>query len=78
MEDFIAKQYEEFLDTETFETPHTADEIRQMIIDDLSVTSQMSVEEYTLYRKYQEIHIKYPSEQVNTLFGEEWQINDPA
>jgi hypothetical protein len=77
MEDFIAKQYEEFLDTETFETPHTADEIRQMIIDDLSVTSQMSVEEYTLYRKYQEIHIKYPSEQVNTLFGEEWQINDP-
>lgn len=77
MEDFIAKQYEEFLDTETFETPHTEDQIRQMIIDDLSVTSQMSVEEYTLYRKYQEIHLKYPSEQVNTLFGEEWQINDP-
>lgn len=77
MEDFIAKQYEEFLDTETFETPHTSDQIRQMIIDDLSVTSQMTVEEYTLYRKYQEIHIKYPSEQVNTLFGEEWQINDP-
>ena len=76
MEDYIKVQYEEFLDTETFDTNFTEDQVRQMIIDDLSVTSQMSVEEYTLYRKYQEIHSKYPSSQVNTLFGEEWQMNN--
>ena len=78
MEDYIKKQWEEWCDTEEFVSPHNESQIRQMIIDDLSVTSQMSVEEYTLYRKYQEIHTKYPSKEINTLFGPEWQITDPA
>ncbi len=36
----------------------------------------MPVEEYTLYQKYLEIHQRYPSEKVSTLFGDELQIKD--
>ena len=49
---------------ETFEEPEalTNDELKAVVIEDLTNVSKMSVEEYTLYQKWMEIHNKYPVE----------------
>jgi hypothetical protein len=75
----VAKSDEELKDVErqwdqfqaTFEAPEalTDDELKKVVIEDLSNVSKMSVEEYTLYQKWLEIHIKYPL--VDGLFGAE-------
>jgi Domain of unknown function (DUF4338) len=65
----VEKQWDAF--QETFEAPDalTNDELKTAVIEDLTVVSQMTVEEYTLYQKWLEIHIKYPL--VEGLFGAE-------
>jgi len=40
---------------------------REKVIDILSYVSQMTVQEYTLYEKWQEIRRKYPTEIMSTL-----------
>lgn len=52
------------------------EQLRQSIIDDLSVKSQMDVREYTLYQKWCEIHEKYPTREISTLMGQEVQLVD--
>ena len=37
----------------------------------------MGVEEYTLYQKWLEIQMKYPTQEVSTLFGVEQQLTNP-
>lgn len=53
------------------------EEMRETIMKDLEFVSQMTVGEYTLYQKWLEVHRKYPTETVSTLFGEEVQLKDP-
>jgi Domain of unknown function (DUF4338) len=53
------------------------DVLRERLIKELTYVSAMTVEEYTLYQKWLEIHEKYPTHQVDTLFGEETQLIDP-
>jgi hypothetical protein len=53
------------------------EEMRETIMKDLEFVSQMSVGEYTLYQKWLEVHRKFPTENVSTLFGEEVQLKDP-
>lgn len=75
----MAKSDEELKDVErqwdewnaTFEAPEALpdDELRKAVIDDLTVVSQMTVEEYTLYQKWLEVHFKYPLD--DGLFGPE-------
>lgn len=50
--------------------------VREAIIKDLSYASQMSVGEYTLFQKWQEIHTRYPAKEISTLFGNEVQMVD--
>jgi hypothetical protein len=72
-EDFVKKQYDDWLATNPIEDDVLEESnLRQMIIDDLTNVSQMTVEEYTLYQKYLEIHERYPSEKRSTIFGEEY------
>ena len=52
------------------------EELREIVIKDLEFVSQMSVNEYTLYQKWLEIHRKFPTKTVSTLFGEEVQLED--
>lgn len=52
------------------------EQLKQSIIDDLSVKSQMDVREYTLYQKWCEIHEKYPTREISTLMGQEVQLVD--
>lgn len=54
------------------------EQLKQEIIGDLSQKSQMDVREYTLYQKWCEVHEKFPTRTISTLFGEERQMVDMA
>jgi len=43
-------------------------ELREQIITDLKLVSQMDVKEYTLYQKWCEVQEKYPSVEINDLW----------
>ena len=72
----VDTQWQEWQDTNPLNSiPIITDEqLKEALIKDLSVVSQMTVEEYTLYQKWLEVHNKYPTHMVNTLFGEEKQL----
>lgn len=55
----------EHIDTEQLKTD---------LIADLTVKSQMDVREYTLYQKWCEVHEKFPTREISTLFGNETQL----
>jgi Domain of unknown function (DUF4338) len=52
------------------------EQLRQEIIADLTIKSQMDVREYTLYQKWCEVHEKFPTREITTLFGNETQLVD--
>jgi hypothetical protein len=54
----------------------TDEELKEALVRDLSYVSQMSVGEYILYQKHEEVTTKYPTEVVSTLFGEEVQLKN--
>jgi hypothetical protein len=54
------------------------DRLRQEIIDDLTIKSQMDVREYTLYQKWCEVHEKFPTRDITTLYGNETQLIDTS
>ena len=63
----VERQWDEF--QTTFEIPEALDddELKKVVIEDLTNVSAMTVEEYTLYQKWLEVHIKYPT--FDTLYG---------
>lgn len=80
MEKLLAKSNEELKDVEdqwdkfqsTYDDNFDAlsdDQLKAAVIKDLTVVSAMTVEEYTLYQKWMEIHHKYPLS--DGLFGAE-------
>ena len=71
MEPFVQKQFDEYQANRVEKDIVSKEELRELLIKDLSFVSKMGVAEYTLYQKYQEIHMKYPTQTVSTLFGEE-------
>ena len=42
--------------------------LKSSLIGDLSLASKMDVREYTLYQKWCEVHEKYPTREINTIF----------
>ena len=64
MEPFVQKQFDEYQANRTEKEILSKEELRDIIIKDLSFVSTMGVAEYTLYQKYQEIHLKYPSQTI--------------
>lgn len=46
--------------------------LKELVVQDLETVSKMTVEEYTLYQKWMEIHWKYPAFQ--DMFGD-WTLN---
>ena len=77
MEPFVQKQYDEYQANYVEQDVLSKEELRELIIKDLSQVSQMGVEEYTLYQKWLEIQMKYPTQEVSTLFGVEQQLVKP-
>jgi hypothetical protein len=74
MEPFVKKQFDEYQANYVEKDVLPKEELRNRIIEDLSFVSKMGVEEYTLYQKWLEIHMKYPTQNIGTLFGEEKQF----
>ena len=74
----IEKAWEEWLAENPPESYKDVDEkqLTENIIRDLTTVSQMSVGEYTLYQKWEEVHFKYKTEVKQTLFGEELVMTD--
>ena len=66
----VERQWDQF--KETFEAPEALndDDLRAAVIEDLTNVSKMTVEEYTLYQKWLEVHIKYPTE-YNAMYQEQ-------
>lgn len=66
----LKREYEEWLSGVTI-VPGGAEEIKKDLIEELNFLCKMSAEEYTLYRKWQEIQLRYPpktSKKVNPFF----------
>ena len=51
-------------------------DLREIVIKDLTRASQMTVEEYTLFQKWCEIQDRYPTQKTSTLFGVETQMTN--
>ena len=78
MTDLIESQWQEWQDkVDVSALPDVDyDTLRELMIKDLTYVSQMDVKEYTLYQKWCEIHNKYPTDTINTVFGEETVLVD--
>jgi len=50
------------------------EELKEILIKDLSYASKMDVREYTLYQKWCEVKERYPTKEVDTLWGSEIQM----
>jgi len=74
----LERQWNEWLANNDVDSMETIDDsvLRDTLINDLTNVSKMTVEEYTLYQKWCEIHNRYPTREVSTLFGEEIQMID--
>lgn len=74
--DDVETQYQKWMDSGLEFQQIDESELKERVIKDLSFVSAMDVKEYTLYQKWCEVHEKYPTQTVNTLFGEETQLID--
>ena len=71
--DDVEVQWAKFLEENPEDRMPAIDEnvLRERMIKELTYVSAMDVKEYTLYQKWHEIKSKFPTESVNTLFGDE-------
>jgi len=77
--EFVEKQWtewQELNDTAKFQHVDT-EEVKKVLIEDLTYASKMDVREYTLYQKWCEVQERYPVHEVSTLFGNEMQMVNP-
>lgn len=74
--EFVDDQWKLWQENNTAESFNHIDteELKNILIQDLSYASKMDVREYTLYQKWCEIQEKYPTKEVSTLFGSEFQL----
>jgi len=75
--EYVEKQWKEWSEKTTIFEHIDEDEMKKILIEDLTYASQMDVREYTLYQKWCEVKERYPVEEVSTLFGDEMQMVDP-
>jgi len=72
--EFVDKQWEEWREKQTTFDHIDTEELKELLIADLAYASKMDVREYTLYQKWCEVKEKYPTCEVNTLWGSEVQM----
>jgi len=74
--DYVEKQWKQWQEDNPQESIEHIDEdqLKEVLIGDLTYASQMDVKEYTLYQKWCEVHERYPTQEVSTLFGVETQM----
>lgn len=69
----LERQYESWLSKTDFEkiSAVSDDVLKKAIEKDLTYFSEMGVNEYTLYQKWDEVQTKYPTETISTIFCED-------
>jgi len=77
--DFVEREWKKWQDENDISTIEDVDEsfLRETIVKDLSFVSKMTVQEYTLFQKWTEVHKKYPTTNASTLFGDEVLMENP-
>ena len=77
--EYVDKQWSEWQEKNSPEYFDHIDEeqLKQTLTQDLTYASKMDVREYTLYQKWCEVKERYPTREVNTLFGDELQMLNP-
>lgn len=78
--EFVDKQWQDWQENNPADSFQHIDteELKETLINDLTYASKMDVREYTLYQKWCEIHEKFPTQEVSTLFGDEMQLCNPS
>ena len=75
--DPVEKQWDNWLEKNPKHEHIDVDNLKKILIEDLTYASKMDVKEYTLYQKWVEVKERYPTETVFTLFdGDEQQLVD--
>ena len=77
--DDIEKQWQKWQDENPLDKiPNIdTDELKNIVVKDLSFVSAMDVKEYTLYQKWCEVHYKYPTIETNSFFDDKPVLKDP-
>jgi len=75
--EFVESQWEKWKANNTTFDHIDENNMKEILIKDLTYASQMDVREYTLYQKWCEVKERYPVQEVSTLFGQETQMVDP-
>lgn len=68
--DFVQKQWEDWKEKNPKDsfTHVDEDELKRVLIEDLTYASKMDVKEYTLYQKWCEVQEKFPTKTTETIF----------
>lgn len=75
--DPVEKQWDNWLEKNPKHEHIDVDNLKKILIEDLTYASKMDVKEYTLYQKWVEVKERYPTEITFTIFdGEEQQLID--
>lgn len=79
-EQFVENQYKEWCEKNDISKVEDIDqkELKEAVEKDLSFVSKMTVQEYTLYEKWIEVHEKYPTIESTTLYGKENILKEPT
>tara|TARA_B100000902_G_scaffold350372_1_gene359619 strand:+ start:974 stop:2305 length:1332 start_codon:yes stop_codon:yes gene_type:complete len=76
----VEKKWKQFQDENDISKIEDVDEkvLKEAIEKDLGYVSKMTVQEYTLFQKWQEVHRKYPTVESTTLYGTENILKEPT
>lgn len=75
--EFVEEQWVKYRETNPQVSHIDTDELKKVLVEDLTYASSMDVREYTLYQKWCEIKERYPVREVSTVFGPEIQMVNP-
>ena len=80
LDKFVEDQYKTWCDNNDISKVDDVDEIdlKEAIEEDLAFVSKMTVQEYTLYEKWVEVHEKYKTAETNSFFDDKPALVDPT
>ena len=76
---FVENQYKEWCENNDISKVEDIDQnhLKLMVEKDLAFVSKMTVQEYTLYEKWIEVHEKYPTVETNSFFDDKPALVNP-
>lgn len=80
LDKFVEDQYKTWCDNNDISKVEDIDQknLKEVIEKDLAFVSKMTVQEYTLYEKWVEVHEKYKTAETNSFFDDKPALVDPT